>query len=168
MVATVALLGGCGTEQSPAGVTLGVAPSSFQVRQVLQEIQAPGGSCASNPAEAADTSKQTTTCSASGVSLLSLGAAITTASDIGTINASSPVTGFWQIDIALTDPATENFRLASEQLVPLVPPLNSLAILIDGKVSSVATVREPVTNGKITVNGLSEAAVKEYVGRFDP
>jgi preprotein translocase subunit SecD len=63
----------------------------------------------------------------------------------------------WTVDISLDGDGTNGFASATETAVSATPPMNQIAIVVDGGVVSAPTVQAPITSGHLQVTGLQES-----------
>jgi len=167
IAASLATTAACSSTTAAQNPKPTLDPVAFQVRPILRESVAPGGACAPAPRVSIEVDQPVTLCAISSGSLLDLAPASVTSASIATLDAAGFGTGSWVLNVSLNDAGKETFRNVTEQILPSPPPLNRLAILIDGAVVSVAIVNEPITGGQIEVNGLTEADATAFAARFN-
>lgn len=66
-------------------------------------------------------------------------------------------TASWTVDISLDGDGINSFASATETAGAAAPPMNQIAIVVDGGVVSVPTVQAPITSGRLQVTGLQES-----------
>jgi hypothetical protein len=59
----------------------------------------------------------------------------------------------WVVQVQLTDAAAPDFAQLTERLADVGPPLNQVAIVLNGVVVSAPAVQEPITGGTLQITG---------------
>ena len=59
----------------------------------------------------------------------------------------------WVVQVQLTDAAAPRFEQLTERLAGFGPPLNQVAIVLNGAVVSAPAVQEPITGGTLQIAG---------------
>jgi preprotein translocase subunit SecD len=61
--------------------------------------------------------------------------------------------GDWVVQVQLADAAAPAFAQLTERLAGFGPPLNQVAIVLNGAVVSAPAVQEPITGGTLQISG---------------
>jgi preprotein translocase subunit SecD len=61
--------------------------------------------------------------------------------------------GGWIVELSFNDQGTRAFADVTRQVTTLQPPLNQVAIVLDGVVVSAPEIREPITGGRAQIEG---------------
>jgi preprotein translocase subunit SecD len=117
------------------------------------------------------------TCSAGSCSAEALAAdTVTLAADDGTAYALGPLvftqdnvasatvsqtSSAWSVDLTLDAAGMQALAKATEQAANSSTPADQIAVLLDGRVIEVPTVRAPITSGHVQLSGFSQQEAQD-------
>jgi preprotein translocase subunit SecD len=95
-------------------------------------------------------------CDREGAAKYILGPAVVQGTDVTSAEAVLPTQGGianWIVELSFDDAGTRAFADVTRQVTTLQPPLNQVAIVLDGVVVSAPTINEPITGGRAQIEG---------------
>jgi preprotein translocase subunit SecD len=100
-----------------------------------------------------------------------VGAPVLTEQDVRDAVAHDQPGQGWVIDLELTAAGARKLNQVGKQLFPKIPPQNSIAIVVDGKVQSAPAFQEPRFEGRqvqVYVPGMTAAEAKAMAASLRP
>ena len=82
-----------------------------------------------------------------------LGPSELSADPVESAEASQATPDEWVVTVQLTDAATSEFSDLTERLIQVGPPLNQVAVVINGVVVTAPAVQETITTGLLQISG---------------
>ena len=72
---------------------------------------------------------------------------------VASAEASQATSDEWVVTVQLTDEATTEFTDLTQRLVGVGPPLNQVAVVINGVVVTAPAVQETIATGRLQISG---------------